>query len=175
MTDIGDPKSLRQFRIRDLQMKKPRAEVDAAVAAAGGSPEDSSWVPAAEQARLENQYGRSFGTSDLKTLWPRLEPGETVFEVERSPVAPEISFNRVPTADEETVYVMFGGREDAGIAKCPASKVEHNLMPFFAASQEILSLAADEFTSWLLVEQEHIGEPLKYRYWGRFWCDRLDH
>jgi hypothetical protein len=61
MDDSDRAQTDRQFRIRDLRMKKPRAEIEASVRAAGGNPEDLAWVTASEQYQLEREFGTSIG------------------------------------------------------------------------------------------------------------------
>jgi hypothetical protein len=114
----------RQFLIKDLQMKKPRAALEADVKAAGGNPEDLTWVPAAQQYRLEQEFGRSIGTSEWKSLSPKVGPSDHLRTIERPHEAPAIGFTKAAALSNESVYVIFGMRDNAGVGKC---KVEISL------------------------------------------------
>jgi hypothetical protein len=162
----------RRFLIRDLQMKKPRKHIENYIRAAGGDPGALTWVPAAEQYRLEQKYGRAIGHSEWKSLTPSISHGE-LQHIVRPPDNPMVHFADAPDLIDELVYVMFGDRDDAGIATCTARNVEPNLIPFLEASIELVSLAAQNFTSWLLVEHEFKNYPVLYRYSGQLWTTLL--
>lgn len=172
MDSSADPVTDRRFRIRDLLMKKLRAQIESDIRSAGGTPEVLTWVPAAEQYRLEQKYGRAIGHSEWKSLAPSTSHGE-VHNIVRPPDRPRVHFADAPDLIDEPVYVMFGDRDDAGIATCTARNVEPNLIPFLEASIELVSFAAQNFTSWLLVEHEFQNYPVLYRYSGQLWTTLL--
>jgi hypothetical protein len=162
----------RNFLIRDLQMKKPRTQLEADIRAASGDPKVLTWVPAAEQYRLEQKYGRAIGHSEWKSLAPSTSHGE-VHNFVRPPDRPMVHFADAPDLIDELVYVRFGDRDDAGIATSTARNVEPNLIPFLEASNELVSLAAQNFASWLLVEHKFQNYPVLYRYSGQLWTTLL--
>lgn len=162
-----DRRRTRQYLIRDLRMKKPRADLEAAIRAAGGTTDGLTWLSAAEEDKLRQLRTGTHADSKTHTV-------EQVRAIRRPCGAASLELADIEGISDVTVLIEFGRRENTGTARIRIGAIGANLVPFLDASVERVSLTTEYFSSSLTVERQYPGEPVDYYYSGDAWSEVID-
>ena len=158
---------VRRQRIRDLQAKTRRADIEAHIRNHCGSTDALEWLTAAEYdaAAFEDHV-------TVTTRRMQLRAG-TVWEMAR-PRGDTAQILKVPHARQtDRVYVYFGRLGWFGVARYPLLEVERSLESFAAAGSGCVSYISPDLTSWLTIDIDESPDDIEYSVRGEYWVSMI--